>query len=265
MIRELAPGKWPYINLYPNYANAQQLGTSTYEEHLDRFITACKPTVLSYDHYALMDDGTLRQGYWRNLEQMRRAGLKFGLPFWNIVLTVGHFNYREPTAADLRFQVYTTLVYGGRGIAYFTYFAPQVGNYRGAPIDQFGHATPTWQRLQNVNLQIEKLAPALLELNSTDVYHFGSAPEGVRSPGPSSLVQGMNAGEFVAGDFTHTDGSRYVMIVNKDFLKSRSCAPRFAVAPKRIQMISPYTGRLTDFAGEQQWLAPGQGVLLKIN
>lgn len=34
LVRELAPGKWPYINLFPNYANAQQLGTPTYEEHL---------------------------------------------------------------------------------------------------------------------------------------------------------------------------------------------------------------------------------------
>jgi hypothetical protein len=44
LVRELAPGKWPYINLHPNYANAQQLGTPTYEEHLQRFIDTCKPT-----------------------------------------------------------------------------------------------------------------------------------------------------------------------------------------------------------------------------
>ena len=31
---------------------------------------------MSYDHYALMDDGSLRDGYWRNLEQVRAAGKK---------------------------------------------------------------------------------------------------------------------------------------------------------------------------------------------
>jgi hypothetical protein len=265
LIRDLAPGKWPYINLFPNYANAQQLGTSSYEEHLERFIATCHPALLSYDHYALMDDGSLRHGYWQNLEQMRAASKKHGLFFWNIVLTVAHFNYREPSAADLRFQVYTTLAYGGRGIAYFTYFAPQVGNYRAAPIDQFGKTTLTWQHLQNVNLQVAQLAPTLLQLTSDRVYHFGSVPDGATGSTPGAVVKGMSAGEFLAGDFTHADGNRYVLIVNKDFVKSRHCAPQFQTPVRHVQMVSPYTGDLTDFGGEQQWLAPGQGVLLKLS
>jgi hypothetical protein len=264
IVRELAPEKWPYINLFPNYANAQQLGTPTYEAHIEQFIATCKPTTLSYDHYALMDDGSLREGYWRNLEQMRAAARKHNLPFWNIVLTVAHFNYREPTAADLRFQVYSTLLYGGRGIAYFTYFAPQVGNYRTAPVDQFGNATATWHHMQNVNLQVGKLAPTLLQLKSDEVYHFGAVPNGCDGPGEKSLLKGVEGGEFAVGDFTHADGHRYVLIMNKSFTKSVYCAPQFRAAPKRVQMISPYTGQPGDFSGEQQWLAPGQGVLLQV-
>ena len=264
LVRELAPGKWPYINLFPNYANAQQLGTASYEEHLEKFIAACKPTQLSYDHYALMDDGSLRHGYWQNLEAVRAAAKRHGLPFWNIVLTVAHFNYREPTMADLRFQVYSTLAYGGRGIAYFTYFAPRVGNYRAAPIDQFGNPTPTWHRLQNVNLQIGQLAPTLLQLASDEVYHFGSIPDGCHPASEKSLVKAVNHTDLMCGDFTHADGSRYVLIVNKDFAKSHYCGPQFRAPPKRVQLVSPYTGQLTAFVGEQQWLAAGQGVLLKI-
>jgi hypothetical protein len=49
------------------------------------------------------------------------------------------------------------------------------------------------------------------------------------------------------------------------FLKSHYCAVTFRKAPRRVQMVSPYTGQLTEFAGEQQWLAAGQGVLLKVN
>ncbi|HOW64182.1 MAG TPA: hypothetical protein P5186_23945 [Candidatus Paceibacterota bacterium] len=263
LVRELAPGKWPYINLFPNYANAQQLGTETYSDYLEQFVSLCKPTELSYDHYALMDDGSLRHGYWQNLQQMRSAARASRLPFWNIVLTVAHFNYREPTAADLKFQVYTTLAYGGRGIAYFTYFAPSVGNYRMAPIDQFGNPTASWSALQNVNLQVGQLAGTLLKLNSDDVYHFGGVPEGAHGPGETSLIKSVGDAPFLVGDFTHEDGSRYALVVNKDFVKSRFGALQFRIAPQRIRMVSPYNGRLTDFSGEQQWLAPGQGVLLK--
>ena len=101
-------------------------------------------------------------------------------------LTVAHFNYLEVTPADVRYQVFTTLAYGGRGIACFTCYAPQVG----------------------------KLAPTPLQLTSDAVYHFG--------------------------------------------------AVTFRQPPNRVQMVSPYTGQLTDFAGEQQWLAAGQGTLVKV-
>jgi hypothetical protein len=164
----------------------------------------------------------------------------------------------------MRFQVYSTLAYGGRGIAYFTYFAPQIGNYRMAPIDQFGHATETWSHLQDVNLQVAKLAPTLLALESNDVYHFGTVPGGSHSPTDKNLLESINGTDFMAGDFTHRDGSRYILIVNKSVIKSTYCQPKFRTPPRRVRMVSPYTGQLTDFSGEQTWLAPGQGVLLKL-
>ena len=83
-----------------------------------------------------------------------------------------------------------------------------------------------------------------------------------------SLVQnvlGFTArADFVVGDFTHADGGRYVMIVNKDRVHSRPCDPKFRNSPGALKMVSPYTGQLTPFEGEQVWLAPGAGVLLKI-
>lgn len=264
VIHELAPSKWAYINLFPNYATPEQLAAASYEEYVEKFVAACKPKTLSYDHYALLDNGTLRAGYWQNLEQMRTASKKHCIPFWNIVLAVAHFDYREPSAADLRFQVYSTLAYGGRGISYFTYFAPQVGNYRMAPIDQFGNPTTTWNHLQNVNLQIAKLAPTLLRLTSDRVYHFGTVPEGCSAPTGETLVQNIG-GEIAAGDFTHEDGSRYVMLVNKNVQKSIPLGPQFRKAPKKIELVSPYTGQLTGFEGEQVWVAPGQGALLKLS
>src|SRR6478672_11515896 len=69
-IRELAPGKWPYINLFPDYAENWQLGATNYPEYLERFIAACKPSIISYDNYSIMDDGSLRNNYWTNLESV---------------------------------------------------------------------------------------------------------------------------------------------------------------------------------------------------
>ncbi|MDB6123329.1 MAG: hypothetical protein JWQ71_2322 [Pedosphaera sp.] len=263
LIHEMAPGKWAYVNGFPNYAENWQLQATNYNDYLEQLVNTVHPTTLSYDNYSIMDDGSLREVYWSNLEQMSAVAKKYHLPFWNIVLSVAHFNYREPTAADFKFQVYSSLAYGAKGIAYFTYFAPQVGNYRMAPLDQFGNETANWHNMQYVNLQIQKLAPTLLQLTSDEVYHFGSVPGGCKGPSTNSLVTGMG-GQFLVGDFTHKDGTRYVMVVNKDLQKSIPCWPQFRTPPKRLQKVSPYGGELMAYEGEQIWLAPGAGVLLRV-
>lgn len=261
-VKEFHPGAWPYINLYPNYADMGQLGAPDYDTHIKMFIEACKPTALSYDHYAPYEGGKFREGYFANLESVRRAALEHSLPFWNIILTTAHFNYRETTDADVRFQMYTSLAYGARGIAFFTYFTPQWGNYRLGPIDQFGNETPTWGKLRTVNLQVAKLAPTLLKLRSDRVYHFGEVPRGAQAPPADSLIETVG-GPMLVGEFTHDDGARYLMIVNKSFVKSEACYPKLRAAAK-LEQVSPYSGHLQPFDGEGVWLAPGQGVLLRL-
>lgn len=263
LVKELHPGAWPYINLFPNYANAGQLGAASYEAYLEQFVETCRPPILSYDDYALFEGGGLRGEYYANLEVVRRTALKHNIPFWNIILTCSHFNYREVTHADLRFQVYTTLAYGGRGIGYFKYFSPAVGNFRRGPLDQFGNKTPTWFMLQNVNLQVQKLGPTLLELRSDRVYHFGQLPAGCTGPDDQSLVATIS-GEMLVGDFTHEDGTRYVMVVNKNLERSAVCAPQFRQLPATVEQVNPYTGQLNPFSGENVWLAPGQAALLRL-
>ena len=263
VVKELHPGAWPYINLFPNYAHFSQLGTPTYDEYVEKFVQECRPTVLSYDHYAIMEGGALRPVYFANLESMRRAALKHNLPFWQIVLSLACLDYRQPTAADMRFQVFTSLAYGARGIAYFKYFSAPVGNFRGGPIDHFGNETPMWQIVREVNLQIAKLAPTLLKLKSDRVYHFGEVPQGCTGPDDKSLVEKI-AGPMLVGDFTHENGDQYIMVVNKSFDASTTCHPKFRTPIKALEMVSPYGGNLIAYEGEQCWLAPGQGVLLKL-
>lgn len=257
------PGALPYINLFPNYASPAQLGAASYEEYLDQFVATVKPRFISYDHYALMDDGSLRGGYFQNLEAVRRTALANNLPFWNIVLSNAHFHYAEPSPGGLRFQAYTTLAYGARGISYFTYFAPHVGNYRLAPIDQFGHKTPTWDMLRNVNLQIQRLAPTYVTLKSVGVFHHPNVPEGCQGLDSSRHLNSLDGGDLLAGEFEGPGAEPYVLIVNKDLHRSTG----FGLTPKvagSISVISAYTGQPLGFGGEHVWLAPGQGMLLRL-
>ncbi|MHB8952032.1 MAG: hypothetical protein ACYC4U_03530 [Pirellulaceae bacterium] len=266
MVKELAPGKWPYINLLPGDG-------PDYDAYVEQFIQVCQPTTLSYDRYVLSEDGSFAATFWSNLAVIRAAAIAHELPFHNIVLTAAHWHYREATATDIRMQTFGSLVYGARGLAYYKFCseslpilqAPDLGNFRMGPLDPFGEKTVTWDWLRNTNRQILNLAPTLQRLRSDDVYHFGSVPERNHGSSATSLIRTLNHPDFVAGDFTHEDGSRHVMIVNKSLQQSHPCVPEFNVPVKDLEYVSPISGRLEPFPKGLYWLAPGQGVLLRLN
>ena len=268
LVRKLAPGKWPYINLTPG------MGDGYVKDHLEPFVKQCKPPILSYDNYPIGESGNFSYGFWANMWDVRSVGLKHNIPFHTIVLTSAHWNYRVPSAADLRLQVYGALAYGARGIGYYKFCseplhvmnAPDLGNFHGGPLDEFGEKTPTWDNLRNLNRQVLNLAPTLLKLHSDDVYHVGEIPERNHGISDKSLLTGLDSGvAFIIGEFTHEDGSRWVMVVNKSLTESAFCRPKFRTPPKTVRYLSPVTGELKPFPAPWYALSPGQGVLLRLD
>ncbi|MCC6492523.1 MAG: hypothetical protein IT424_05835 [Pirellulales bacterium] len=266
LVKQQAPGKWPYVNLPPGM-------DAGYDGYLDLFVNACQPTILSYDNYPVGQDGNFSYGFWANIAQVRAAGLRHKLPFWTIVLSSAHLTYGEPSEAALRLQAYGSLVYGARGVCYYKFIsrelpileAPDLGDWRNGPLAQFGEKTHAWHWLRNMNRQLQNIAPTLLKLRSDAVYHVGEVPPQNRGVGDDTLLKGLLAGEaFIVGDFTHADGSRWVMIVNKHLTHSVPCRPDFREKPAAVQYVSPITGELKTFPDPYYCLPPGQGVLLKL-
>jgi len=272
MLRRAMPGTWPYVNLLPNYATSARLGAPTYEAYVQRFLRDVRPPLLSYDNYSLFN-GRMMGRFYTNLAAIRRASQKAGIPFWNVILSNSHFSYMEPTDATLRLQAYSTIAYGGRGVEYFTYFSPKVGNFRLAPVDQFGHRTETWYKLRRLNDQIRELAPWLIKLHSTGVYHSAPLPEGAEPIAKSLLVKQVRATtfqsppiapEYLIGEFRDAEGHPFLMIVNKSLEYSIRYAIDLRDDNQHLVLISPYTGQPIALTGEMNWLAPGAGALLEI-
>lgn len=261
--RLLAPQAVAYVNLFASNATPRQLGVTGYTEYLESYLQTVQPTVLSYDHYALMADGTLREGYFYNLEVIREAAQRYDIPFWNTVLSNAHYGFAEPTDAGLRFQLYTSLAYGARGISYFTYFTPNIGNYRLGPIDQFGRKTPTWDMLRNVNMQMHRIGGTYAGLRSVGVFHHPEVPAGSVGIEQARWVEDVSGGSMVVGEFEGPQGQPFVLVVNKSLQRSAAMEIRFR-EPGRIRFVSPYTGQLDLWAPDNHWLAPGQGLLLSV-
>ena len=273
IIREVMPDKWPYVNLFPSRVSTDRVGVPTYEDYVKLLVHTIRQPFISYDNYSLVG-GEMLEYFYENLEIIRRLSLEAGVPFWNCILANAHFNYMEPSDATFNIQVYATLAYGGRGIQYFTYYSPRIGNYRLGAIDQFGDRTPTWDMLRRINKQLHALAPTVLKLHSTGVYHHPELPPLGKPLTESRLVERVEmfqryvrppiAGQFLVGEFEDQQGRPYLMLVNKDLNHSFRFAIHLKQPGRKLIHISPYSGKEEPFGREMDWLAPGAGTLFRL-
>jgi hypothetical protein len=270
-LRARDPAHLAYINLFPTYANEQQLGVSAdaaararvsyptnfagvgtddqtvlrYREHLKRYIETVKPGLVSYDHYHFLkrsSDGRPNDGnqYFLNIALIRMAAREAGVPFLNII-QAGDLEkaWRFPNADEMRWLVYTTLAYGGRGISYFTYWGAPGGLY----VD--GKPSPLVKPVAALNAEIAKLGPALMELESLGVYHTTPLPYGTEAVPSGSLVRLTGPGQFVLGLFGKSSAPSAFMIVNRDYEHAAEAMLRVELPGSQLQELDRAMGKWT--------------------
>lgn len=275
-LERAVPGTLPFVNLFP-YREFRNDWYDDYEAYVRGLIDTVHPGVVSFDNYALTHAG-MGDEFFSNLAIVRRVALEKHLPFWACLQSVAHFGYRVPSDETLHLQVWSALAHGARGIEYFTYYTPERGNYRLAAIDGFGHRTATWEALRRINLEVQALAPTLSRLTSVGVYHYPDTPRQGEPLSASPLVRAISlakdedefvppavAGRILTGEFVDAAGRTYLMIVNKDLSYSFKFEIEFRRPVTVLHRINPYTGAEEPFEGEQNWLAPGGGVLLRVD
>ncbi|HOX03141.1 MAG TPA: hypothetical protein P5555_11860 [Candidatus Paceibacterota bacterium] len=296
-LRERDPAHFAYINLFPTYANEQQLGVSAdaaararadhpqnlagvgagdptvlrYREHLKRFIETIQPDLISYDHYHFFKpdaNGKAVDGkeYFLNLALIRLAALEANKPFLNIIqANTIEKSWRLPNPQELRFLVFTTMAYGGRGISYFTYWGPLA--YNG--LYQDGQPAPLLETVAALNKEIRGFGPALMQMDSVAVYHTAPLPYGAEAIPGRAPVQIASPGEFVLGLFGQSGRTTAFMIVNRDYHREAEAIVDVALPGSRLQELdrnsggwsgieTPGTGRAVKIR-----LGPGDGRLFR--
>ena len=276
-LRERDPSHTWYINLYPIYANNQQLGTTgepipAYQEHLNRFVETLKPDLISYDHYHFSVKGDGSQ-YFLNLAMIRQTALDARAPFMNIVQACSWTpSMRIPTGDELRWLVYTSLAYGAQGISYYVYCHP---NHEGAMATADGAPTPLYHVARNLNREFAVIASQLQPLQSLGVYHVGMLPPGTsslpddaiftldppepaRDYAPSKPVDG-----FLLGYFGKADSSSHALVVNLDY---RQNATRIVIGPGRLDIFDAATDKWSAVGTNRVELRiqPGGGALVRV-
>ncbi|MBE0536918.1 MAG: hypothetical protein IH624_14735 [Phycisphaerae bacterium] len=290
-LRERDPKRLAYINLFPTYANEQQLGVTAaaavrgreacpthlagvgpdnavvlaYREHLLQFVDIVKPDLISYDHYHFFREGDGPQ-YFLNMALIREAAMMSGKPWLNIIqASTLEKVWRLPNAAEMRWLVFTTMASGGRGISYFTYWGPEA--YGG--LYQDGKAAPLAAVVAGINAEIENFGPALVKLDSLGVYHTEPLPLGTEGVPADAPVQIVSEGEFVLGLFGRDERVSAFMVVNRSYSKTAEAVLKLKLGDGTLEELDRASGKWikASAAGPDEnvkvVLPPGDGRLFR--
>ncbi len=280
-LKKALPDRYIYTNLFPSWSQPNQHGGKNYEEYIETYCKLFKEypaPLLVYDNYRNKDNrlGETAQlaSFLENLDTVRRITQKYDMPFWCTVLGAAHDAFAEPNAADLDFQVFSSLAYGAKGIGYFTTVSHQNHNFQGGPFNFLGDKTPTYWNMRELNFRVRKLAPVLNTLRSTGCFYgltlrdrmvFKNYPMHRRLPGRliSSIKTEEGECSFLIGEFKDPQDADWVLIVNL----SRTHVAHFqaeALNGRKLRNFNCYSGILYPVTSQDCWLRPGQGKLYKM-
>lgn len=278
-IRRRDPEHMAYINLLPNNASDEQLGSKGYPAHLGQFIRDVQPALLSYDHYQFhaKHDGPL---YLQNLELVGQAAKRAGVPLLNTVQACSyHPSMRVPNDDETRFLVYTTLAYGAQGISFYHYAS--WGPEHGGIALPGGKPLPLFATLQTLNREFVAIAKQYQRLKWIGTYLKGYRADAM-PPGTTALpssgspfnVSNMSDISYTAGaplkgillGFFDMDGAAlsdatFAIVQNLDYSSPKTYR---VTGPDKLSIFNATTGTWTP--KEQNHadvtLPPGGGVLV---
>ena len=259
---ELAPHLTAYLNLLPWFDwIGERMGTKEYAPYLDRVVAEGKVKVLSYDCYAQMYANQVGyDDYFNNLREYYLASKRNGLPFWNIVLSTGHYDYMCPTKDDLIWQMNTSVAHGAKGVSWFIIDEPDGHNYRNAPINMLGERTPEYGVLSEVNRTFNAYhGKVFAHLEIDECYHVCKAYGGMPLFKPFGCVmeiESRNALPLIASSYHDEEGGKYFSVCNNSPYKVASVTLR---VNDNVEIERCYFGNrfgnptsLTDPVGELQ-------------
>ena len=152
-----------------------------YDELVDRMLGESKTPVIGFDMYAQcveeqFNQETGVQSWFHNLDKWYEHCKKHDAGCYASALCVGHWTYRVPTEDDIRWQIYTALAHGMRGIVWFHLYAymPEE-SYRNAPF--YGKNVKRTETFTYIARQQDIFhqyyGEQFNKMELTDVYHAG--------------------------------------------------------------------------------------------
>ena len=214
-----------FVNLIAsiNLTQTEALGTKSYADYVSTFAKEVPSKLLSFDFYPILTVG-VHENWYHGLEVFSAEAKKLGKPMWAFALASSYNELHPiPTLAALRLQQYSNLAYGAQGLEYWSYWMSE--GLRCAPIDLNGRRTVVYDRIKEVNKEIQTLAGVFVGSRVMSVRHTGVViPKGTtrlttlpyaikvfETEGSGALVSTLENGE-----------NTFFVVVNRDLTEPMS-------------------------------------------
>ena len=234
-----------YVNLFGTLRRQMYwTGCNTHEEYLRKVFEALPLKFVSFDQYpVLYDGGRLPEGdfrlkpgqraylshrWYETLEVTSAFAREKGVPMYAFALSTAvsnHISNDNPvaTCAYLKLQQYSNLAYGAQLLQYYTYWTPgkkESCKHNNGPISSDGLRSPVFERVREVNRELQARADVFVGCRVKGVWHTGATV-----PPATKRLQAGDLPPFVKSLATSDDGAvvswlenggcEYLVVVNR--------------------------------------------------
>lgn len=242
------PAGIPSVNLFPSFV---------YPDYEKAYVDAWVQKVgkenlklLSFDHYPLLANGSFGPAYFKNLDMIRRAGLRYGITTSMYPQSMGIIHaYRRPDSSELRYSAYTALAYGIKNLVWFTYNTPvgqPVERFTNAIIDSLGHKTDLYEPFKKLNAALKQLGKTIGLLDAVAVYHSDTldGTAGLTIPDAFFWKPVDNRQRMILTHFKDPRTKQsFIMVVNKSLQDKAIFSFRVDKRIKKIHYVSAQDGK----------------------
>jgi len=265
ILKEEMPDLTPFGNVVPywggcDYEFAVGRGERFFDDVVDKILSESAAPLLGYDYYAqCLQEGYNSQvgidAYFYGLDKFRELTQKHNVPFYVSLLSVGHWCFRIPTEDDIRWQIYTSIAHGAKGILWFyVHQSEYESSFRGGPF--FGKEQIKTEMFDYIKRQQHifnnYFKDTLDKMEMTAVYHIGHFYNPAKRFCSDDYIEeviGNTPDPVIITYYKEYDsGNRWISVVNGHQRISNKITVKFT------------NGKALTF-----WLAPGEMKLLPLN
>jgi hypothetical protein len=229
-IEAIDPGKLYYTVAIPSYNTDYTWENGLFEDYMERYTKVINPAIMALDYYPFAAhrsdsyDQLDNSNLFLDIAVTRKLGLEIDAPLWFCIQT--HDSpfmelYYRFTPEKMNMQANNVLLHGGKAIQLYTTVEGAVYND--------GRKGPMYFPMIEMNKRLHQWGKTVMALTSEHVFH---SPELLRNNEHFDKYRESLADSKVlsdkelpfrcsAGELTDSEGNRYMIIMNRDYLSAR--------------------------------------------